>query len=161
MSDVAIRPAEDTDGFALGRLIAGVFAEYEGCVFDWSEFPELLAPASWYRARGGRLFVATEPGALIGSFCVHPTTRAGLFELVKVYLRADRRGRGIAGRLADEAYAFARANGARRLMLYTDTRFVEGHRFYERSGFSRRPGERYLADLSRSWEYLYVRDLDG
>ena len=159
MAEALIRPAEDKDGFQIGRLIEGVFSEYPGCIFDWSEFPELLAPASYYRARGGGLFVAAEGATIIGSFGIKATTIPGLMELVKVYLRADRRGQGHAQRMAEAAYALAHERGATGLMLFTDTRFVDGHRFYERNGWRRVPGERCLADLSLSWEYHYIRDL--
>lgn len=157
MSTVTIRLAEDTDGHAIGNLIAGVFADYAGCVFDWSEFPELLAPAAHFRASGGGLWVARDGAELVGTFGLKATTVPGLFEIAKVYLRADRRGQGLADRMMATALAHARGLGATRLMLFTDTRFRAGHRFYEKNGFVRVPGERYLADLSDSWEYWYAR----
>jgi putative acetyltransferase len=159
MSAITIRLAEDTDGHAIGDLIASVFAEYPGCLFDWSEFPELLAPAAHFRAAGGALWVAREGRDLVGTFGLKATRVPGLFELAKVYVRADRRGQGLADRMMASALDEARARGATRLMLFTDTRFRAGHRFYEKNGFVRAPGERYLADISDSWEFWYTREM--
>ena len=45
-----------------------------------------------------------------------------------------------------EALAFAEQGGFGAMMLWSDTRFARGHRFYEKLGFRRWPGERYLAE---------------
>jgi len=45
------------------------------------------------------------------------------------------------------------------MMLWSDSRFTRGHRFYEKLGFVRWPGERYLADISATWEYHYRKPL--
>ena len=65
------------------------------------------------------------------------------------------RGAGWAGRLYDVAFAAARAGGGTGFRLWTDTRFRDGHRFYERRGFRRLPVVRYLADATDAWEYAY------
>jgi putative acetyltransferase len=157
-----IRPAVDNDGNAIAALVAGVFAEYEGCPFDIAEFPELAAPASHYRAKGGALHVLAadeDPGHVLGSFAYSRVDGSGVFELHKVYLAAALRGAGWAGRLYDHAVAEARSRGARRLRLWTDTRFSSGHRFYEKRGFRRLPVTRFLADSTNAWEYAYVTEL--
>lgn len=154
-----IRLARDADGAAVAALIAGVFAEYEGCPFVPAEFPELVAPASHYAGRGGGLWVLVDDaGSVVGSFALS-AVGGGLYELHKVYLAATHRGAGWARRLYDTALATARAGGARRLRLWTDTRFLDGHRFYERNGFRRLPVVRYLADATEAWEYAYLLDL--
>ena len=55
--------------------------------------------------------------------------------------------------------ALARAGGAREIVLWSDTRFERGHRFYEKLGFVREPVERYLADASESWEFFFRKSL--
>jgi putative acetyltransferase len=45
------------------------------------------------------------------------------------------------------------------MMLWSDTRFSRGHRFYEKLGFVRWPGERYLGDVSETWEYHFRKRL--
>lgn len=157
----AIRPAVDADGPAVADLIASVFAEYDGCPFVLAEFPELSAPASHYAAKGGALWVLERDGRVVGCFGLSRVDAGPVFELHKVYLAADLRGAGWAGRMYDVAVAEARRRGARGLRLWTDTRFVDGHRFYERRGFARLPVVRYLADATDAWEYAYTLDLDG
>jgi putative acetyltransferase len=41
------------------------------------------------------------------------------------------------------------------LVLWTDTRFEAGHRFYEKCGFTRTGETRILDDLSASSEYRF------
>jgi putative acetyltransferase len=155
----AIREATDADGACLAGLIAGVFADYPGCPFVPEEFPELAAPAGHYRGRGGVLWVAEAEGAVIGSLAVTPSWRAGETELFKVYLSRSWRGRGIAQHLLERALAFSREAHACRIGLWSDTRFVEGHRFYRRNGFLQKPGARALHDAGRTLEYRFARDL--
>lgn len=154
-----IRPATDADGPALADLIATTFAEYPGCLFLDEEFPELKAPASHYARQGGLLVVAEEEGRLVGSLAAVMTGVPGRGELFKVYASAARRGTGLAQRLYGEGEAFLRAAGAREIVLWSDTRFLRGHRFYEKLGFVRQPVERYLADASASWEFFFRKPL--
>jgi putative acetyltransferase len=158
-SGPAIRPATNADGDAVGRLMAGVFTEYPGCVYVASEYPELVAVADHFAASGGVMWVVEASGGLIGSLAIAESSEPGVMELHKVYLTSRHRGRGVAGRLLELAEDFARLRGAYALQLWTDTRFVQGHRFYERQGFVRMPGVRALHDASASLEYPYRKDL--
>jgi putative acetyltransferase len=152
-----IRHARDGDGPGIAGLIAGVFAEYPGCFYVEAEFPELAHPSTHYAARAGAVWVAEEAGAIVGSFAVAATTDPAVFEISKVYLAAPVRGRGLAQALLGLALDHARAHGGRTVRLWTDTRFLDAHRFYEKSGFSRMPGIRFLGDESSSWEFPYAR----
>ena len=82
-------------------------------------------------------------------------------EITKVYAAPAFRGSGLAQALFAEALAFAEQGGFGAMMLWSDTRFARGHRFYEKLGFRRWPGERYLADVSATWEYHFRLDLAG
>lgn len=160
MTDFLIRPASDADGDAIAALIAAAFAEYEGCVFDRAaEFPELDAIASHFAGRGGTIWVAQGPEGVIGSMALAPTrdadAPAGGQEIFKVYVARAARRRGIARTLFDTALSAARAAGAPEIRLWTDTRFTDAHRFYERCGFTRHGAARECHDLSATWEYLY------
>jgi putative acetyltransferase len=156
---INIRPATDHDGRAIGELIASVFADYDNCRFLWSEFPELNCVATHYARHDGVIWLVEDGGRCVGSLAVFRSAAPATFELSKVYLRRSVRGRGIAQQLLSMAFDHARERGAGRMELFTDTRFIEGHRFYERTGFDRLPGERYLPDASDTWEYHYARDL--
>ncbi|WP_026790894.1 GNAT family N-acetyltransferase [Pleomorphomonas oryzae] len=155
-----IRPAVDADGLGIARLIAAVFGEYDGCPFVMAEFPELAAPASHYEKRGGRLLVAEDKGIIVASFAISSPDRDGVFELNKVYLDRDRRGSGLAQRLYATAIEEVLRRGGRTLKLWTDTRFLSGHRFYEKLGFVRQPVVRFLADATDGWEFAYRLELD-
>lgn len=139
--------------------MAGVFADYPGCVFEPAEYPELDAIGDYFAARGGRAWVIESGRTIVGSLAVAPTYVPDAMELFKVYLAPRHRGRGLAGELLALATAYAAENGARALILWTDTRFLQGHRFYERNGFRRLPGLRALHDASSSLEYFYRRDI--
>ena len=154
-----IRPAVDADGAGIARLIAAVFGEYDGCPFVIAEFPELTAPASHYQRRGGKLFVAEDDGAIIGSFAISSPDDDGVFEINKVYLARDQRGSGLAQRLYAMALDEVARRGGRALKLWSDTRFLSGHRFYEKLGFLRQPVVRFVPDATDCWEYAYRLEL--
>ena len=156
-----IRSAVDADGDSLARLIAGVFEEYEGCPFVFADFPELAAPASHYERRGGRLLVAEQDGTIVGSFAVSSPDGDGVFEINKVYLARDQRGSGLAQRLYAMALDEVARSGGRALKLWSDTRFLSGHRFYEKLGFVRQPVVRFVPDATDCWEYAYRLELGG
>jgi len=156
--DIRIREAADSDGAVLTALIASVFAEYEGVTFLASELVELKAPASHFRRKGGRLWVAEQEDRLIGSFGIVATHARGVGELSKVYLARESRGMGVAKRLLDRALAFGRDRDMTAITLWTDSRFLDGHRFYERHGFRRMPGLRAQHDASNSLEFNFRLD---
>jgi putative acetyltransferase len=155
------RPVRDADGPAVAALIAAVFSEYEGCLFEPSEFPELAAPAIWIAGLRGRMWVVEARGAVIGCLAVRPVRGGRAAELHKVYLASGWRGRGLAAGLLEHACAAAAEWGCGALELWSDTRFRDGHRFYERHGFRRLPGLRALGDVSDTFEYAFRRDLDA
>lgn len=156
MTDLVIRPATDADGDRIAALISACFAEYPGCIFDRAaEFPELDAIATHFAGRGGAIWVADEGGTLAGSLAAAPAGEPGTIELFKMYVARSARRRGLASALLARAIAFAREREATDVRLWTDTRFRDAHRFYERHGFVRQPGERALHDLSDSREYPY------
>ena len=151
---IAIRDARDRDAEALIGLIGPIWQRYPGIVFDVdAEVPELRAIASAFAAKGGRFFVAEHEGRVVGSAGVAPAADPAGAELHKLYVDAELRRAGLASRLLVEVAA--RHQGARFLELWTDSRFVEAHAFYERRGFARLPEMRCLDDLSRSTEYHY------
>jgi putative acetyltransferase len=149
-----LRPVADADGMAVARLIADCFAEYPGCLYEPSEFPELEAPAAWAASRGTRFTIAEADGALIGCICATPDG-AGWMELHKFYVAAAWRGGVVARALfAEVERAAALSHG---VLLWTDTRFTRAHRFYERQGFVRQSETRLLHDVSNSEEFHYRR----
>ncbi len=156
---VSVRPAGDQDGPAVAAVLAAVFALYPGCLYEEAEFPEHAALASHYAGRGGAAWVAEQHGRVVGSLAIDRTPDPETCELLKVSLLPEARGGGAARQMLEAALGVARAAGAKRVRLWSDTRFAEGHAFYARNGFARVPAVRFLDDVSSSWEFAYSREL--
>jgi GNAT superfamily N-acetyltransferase len=144
MSDsVRIRPAADADAEVIARLLGEL---------GYPSTPEQLR-ARFTRVAGNEdyaAFVATADGAVAGFLGMergwayeHDRPFARILTLV-VDARVRRRGVGAA--LVQFAEAWARERGAYVLMLTTNVRRQEAHRFYESVGFSR-TGYRYALAL--------------
>ena len=155
-----IRPARDADEDGLIALIGGCFAEYPGCVLDVDgEIPELRAIATYFARRDGRFWVAESEGSVTGCIGVAPAPDPTGVELLKLYVDSAMRGRGLGGRLVGVVEEEAAQRGARFIELWTDTRFENAHRLYERLGYGRLPETRDLHDLSDTTEYHYRKRL--
>ncbi|HEV7178433.1 MAG TPA: GNAT family N-acetyltransferase [Candidatus Baltobacteraceae bacterium] len=137
-------------------LIADVFSEYPGCLFEMSEMPELIEPRTWFRNAGGRIWVAQRDGEILGVVGVAPS-EAGLMELKKLYVAAKLRGTGVGSALIGLVESFAREHNATGVHLWSDTRFELAHAVYEHKGYRRLPGTRDLHDVSHSIEYHYEK----
>lgn len=152
--ELILRPARDADSAGVIAIVGAAFAEYPGNVLDLEvEERGLLAPGSSYEA----FWVLEEDGAILG--CVAAATRrAGVrAELKKCYLRKDCRGRGLGKRLVRQVERWARERGMDEVELWSDTRFVEGHRAYQGLGYRRTGAVRELHDLSCSTEWHFLK----
>jgi len=154
---LTLTPGSDADGQGMAALIARIFADYENCHFVPDEFPELHAPATHYTRKGGMLWVAKDAttNSVAGSIAITPTHQTGEAELFKVYLAHHWRGSGVAQTLLATAFNWARHSNLYSIVLWTDTRFIAGHRFYEKQGFVRLPGIRALHDAASTFEFGY------
>ena len=156
---VLVRPVRDGDSAALVDLIGGCWSEYPGCVLDVDgEEPWLRAPASAYDAWSGRMWVVEVDGAVRACVGLKPLGD-GVAELKSLYVAAPARRRGLGERLTALVEQEARALGCRRMELWSDTRFADAHRLYERLGYRRLPQTRELHDLSNTTEYAFTKDL--
>ncbi|MFC7476653.1 GNAT family N-acetyltransferase [Dankookia sp. GCM10030260] len=152
-----IRPGRDSDAEGFIALIGAAWAEYPGCVLDVDgEVPELRALATHFAGQGGALWVAEHDGQVAGMVGTRPIEDGG-WEICRMYLAAGERGSGLAQRLLETAEAHAKAAGAERLVLWSDTRFDRAHRFYEKQSYVRQGAIRALGDLSNSLEFRYAK----
>lgn len=159
ISEIVIREALDGDSAELIELIGGCYAEYPGCVLDVDgEEPWLRSPAAAYASWGGRLWVAERGGRIVGSGGFRSRV-GGVGGVHHLYVTRSARRGGLATRLLGLIEAEARRRGAHRLDLWSDTRFTDAHRLYQRLGYVRSPGTRELHDLSRSVEYHFAKAL--
>lgn len=142
------------------ELIHRVFDEY-GFVWDpEDEFWDLLTEehAFPYRAPiGGMWVMRDDEGTVVGSIAANridgPTV-----ELHRLYLDAHLRGRGLGRRLLETAVDWAREHGAWRIELWSDTRFADAHRLYERLGYVKSDA-RTLDDVNHTVEFKYDIEL--
>lgn len=158
MGDVVIREVRGDDLPAVVTLLRGVLAEFGLTFGEGSETDaQVLALPGSYRDHGGRFWVALSgEGALLGTCGVFPVAE-GTVELRKMYLDARARGLGVGRRLLDEAVAWSRAAGARRMVLDTTHQMTAAIAFYESHGFVRDDTQIRGSRCHRG----YVRSLDG
>jgi GNAT superfamily N-acetyltransferase len=154
-----IRPVADSDSAGLIELIGAIWRSYPGIVFDVdAELPELKGLASAYERAGGAGWVAERSGRIVGCVGVAPSRTSRRWEILKLYVAADERRRGLARKLTALAESWARDQGATAIELWTDTRFIEAHAFYRAQGYVQE-GWRQLQDLSRTSEYRFHKSL--
>lgn len=156
---IKIRDGRDGDAEGLVELIAGCYAEYAGCVLDVdNEVPELKSIATAHAQANGRFWVAESGGKVMGCVGFVPNGN-GTVEMKKLYVTSEARRMGLGARLCSLVEVEARSRGATTVELWSDTRFKEAHRLYERRGYERGPKTRALKDKSKSVEYYYKKAL--
>jgi putative acetyltransferase len=146
-----IRPVEAKDVAAVVELVRTTLGEF-GIVFGLGAATDeqlLNLPAS-YTVGGGAFFVAVDQDALIGTAGVAPV-EPGVFELRKMYLRPEARGKGVGQQLFDRCLAHVRAQGGRRMVLDTTEQMAAAIAFYERNGFVRDDTQRRASRCSRGY----------
>src|SRR5919204_2557230 len=121
------------DGFRL--LVAETLREF-GFELDPEFDGDLDDPGATYT----RLWVALDGEDVVGSVALRELGD-GAFELKRMYLRPDQRGRGLGKELLALALAWARERGASVVRLDTSERMVAARRLYEAHGFKRVPGD--------------------
>jgi ribosomal protein S18 acetylase RimI-like enzyme len=99
---------------------------------------QLADPLGRIVGAGGQIFVARRGAEVVGTCAVVPHG-PGELELVKLAVAPVARGLGLGRRLAEACLAFARAQGAARVVLLSNTRLASALRLYERLGFRRAP----------------------
>jgi GNAT superfamily N-acetyltransferase len=155
-----VRPARDSDAQDLIGLITLCFAEYPGCYFDpHGDMPDIVAPArSRLATEGVSLVVEDETGRV--SACAGVDFPApGVAELHRLYVRPDARGAGLASVLTTRMEGIARARGAARMTLWSDTRFTNAHALYAKRGYARDQATRSAGDISHSREFFFAKAL--
>jgi GNAT superfamily N-acetyltransferase len=155
-----VRPVTDEDSAALIELIGVTWSEYPGVVLDVDrEEPWLRAPASYYAEHGGSFWVAVGvDGDLQACIGLRPGPDESI-ELKSLYVAAAGRRGGLGGGLVRHVEDEALRLGARRIVLWSDTRFADAHRLYGRLGYWRTGVSRILQDASNTTEYGFAKDV--
>lgn len=112
------------------------YLRYEGRRTDSDELEREIAAKTGAELAppAGRLLVARQDGEPVGMAGVRLLDPATA-ELTRVFVRADRRGAGIAPLLVSAAEDAARALGATRIVLDTRADLVEARALYARLGY--------------------------
>ncbi len=157
MSPVTIRPVRNKDGDGLIDLIERCFSEYPGVVVELDGIDsDLNAYATALEKIGGEGFVIEQDGRIVGLVSGFLATGSH-YQLKRIYLDADLRGSGMGGKLLRLIEDRAKACGATAIELWSDSRFLRAHWFYQREDFARSGKERELGDLSNTVEYHFVK----
>lgn len=153
---------------------AGVFRamRLEALTLDASTFAsnageEAAKPLDWFEGRIGEgVFGAFAGGELVGMAGYSRQTSAKQrhkANLYGMYLRADHRGAGIAGKLVAAVIGHARAEGAETLLLACNATNRAAIRLYEMAGFRQygvEPKALKQPDGGYTDDALYVLALD-
>jgi putative acetyltransferase len=108
--------------FVVEEADRAVFADPEGAI----------------RAPGGEILFVLEGERIVGTCALMPHG-PGTFELAKMAVDPSAQGRGHADRLMAAALDWARARGAERVMLVTNSALTPALRLYAKHGFRRVP----------------------
>jgi putative acetyltransferase len=136
--EMTIRPIEPADNAALAKIIRSSLLEFgankPGTVFF---DPTTDALAELFRQKGAAYFVATENGKILGGAGVYPTPGLPEYccELVKMYLCANARGKGLGGKLIAHSLETAASLGYRQVYLETMPELRKAVSVYEKFGF--------------------------
>ncbi len=159
-SSLALRPAEDGDAQDLFGLLSLCFAEYPGCFIDpHDDLKDLRAPGSSFTRDGSAFWVLDDERGRVCACVAVDFPEPGVAELHRLYVRPDRRGRGLGSSLVRRVERHARQRGAGRMFFWSDTRFTDAHRLYARLGYLQAPERRDLGDISNSSEYRFEKAL--
>jgi putative acetyltransferase len=103
----------------------------------------LADPRGQFLDRGGRILIAILGAEKVGCCALRPLG-SGEYEVAKMAVAESMRGLGIGRQLMERTIAEARAMGAHRLYLETNSKLTAAVRLYESTGFRHIPAERVV-----------------
>jgi GNAT superfamily N-acetyltransferase len=152
--EILVAKKEDSDDII--KLVSEIWSEHGFTLLLEIEERHLLEPGKEFRESGGEFWVVKKEGVLVAT-CGFRVVDA-VAEMKTLYVRKPFRQTGIGTRLSELAIETARLRGIKVMELWSDTRFHDAHRMYERLGFFRF-GERDLNDHNQTREYGYRREI--
>ena len=148
MNDVRVREFVAGDEAAFRRLNEEWITRY--FKLEPKDEVAFANPRETVIAKGGKIFFAERAGEAIGC-CALVAMGAGAdgaiaeFEVAKMAVTASAQGLGVGRLLLERVVAEARAAGAKRLFLETNSALTPAIRLYESVGFEHVPSERVVA----------------
>ncbi|AIE88029.1 GNAT family N-acetyltransferase [Fimbriimonas ginsengisoli] len=173
---LSLRVATNRDVDDVVRVIRAVYDEYS---FAWEEdgyHADLYDLEKAYAAIGDTFYVATWQGETVGTaalerFDAVPGEIGAIVEhngflrvggadcsIERLYVHPNGRKRGVGQALMNRVIEDARNEGRSRMEIWSDKRFTDAHRLYERLG-ARVVGERICDDPDVSPEWGLLLDL--
>jgi len=135
---IIYRPIEEKDNKKIANLIRTVFLEFNihrpGTVFFDPTTDNLF---KLFSIPGSEYWIAEENNIIIGGCGVYPTPglTEGCAELVKFYLSASQRGKGIGWHLMVKTFDSAKKFGYGKLYLESLPELNRAINLYEKAGF--------------------------
>jgi ribosomal protein S18 acetylase RimI-like enzyme len=105
----------------------------ESWLLEDSDKKDLLNPDKIVE-NGGQVFFALEDKIAIGTVAMIKSSN-DRFELAKMTVQEDFRGKGIANILMDECLKFAKQNNAREIFLISNDSLIIARNLYDKYGF--------------------------
>lgn len=139
MHDVFIRNIQKEDDQAMAAIIRNTLEEFgankPGTVYFDKATDHLTEVFS---ITGSAYYVAEENGKIVGGAGIFPTKNlpAGTCELVKLYLSAEARGKGLGKILMNKCLTTAKDMGYSKVYLETMPELKVAIPMYEKSGFT-------------------------
>ena len=141
------------------KLIDTVYREYGDSICLDKVDSDLLAINENYRNKGGCFWVWKENDEIKATIAVVPANEKDTVLLKRLYLKKDYRGTGIADLLLNYAIEWAKERGYKNIGLWSDTRFLRGHKFYTKHKFIQ-DGLRSMNDGNMPYkEYFFSREI--
>jgi ribosomal protein S18 acetylase RimI-like enzyme len=137
--ELEIREFDSGDGIAFRRLNEEWIRRY--FILEPKDIETLADPEGTILDSGGKIFLAVREGEVVGC-CALLAMRPGEFEVVKMAVTESCQRIGAGRRLLEKTIAEARACGATRLYLETNSRLQPAIHLYESLGFRHLPPER-------------------
>lgn len=153
-----LRSVEPGDKDGIVALIDVIFKEYGDRIFLDGADSDLMDIAAHYEP--GLFMVLMDADTVFGTVALqYDEDDASIVLLRRMYLNAGLRGTGAGARLIEWALTKAADLGARRMELWTDTRFERAHHFYRKMGFSDSGEVRSMDDGAMAYEeFMYYMD---
>ncbi|MDO9186864.1 MAG: GNAT family N-acetyltransferase [Bacteroidia bacterium] len=137
---ISIRPVIEKDNLLLAEMIRGVFEEHNapkiGTVYS---DPTTYSLFQTFKVNRSKLWVAEINDQIMGCCGIYPTDglNKDTVELVKFYLPALSRGKGIGQKLMEQSVLSAIEFGYNKLYLESLPQFSKAVSMYEKQGFQR------------------------
>ena len=137
--EVLFRPFQPEDAEAFRTLNEAWIEEH--FVLEDADREVLGDPEGEIISHGGAILMAVHSGRAIGCCALKPMAD-GSFEVAKMAIVKEFRGRGLGRRLLEAVVEMALQQGIRRLYLETNDSLRDAVRVYEKVGFRHLPPER-------------------